>query len=530
MSFLARLGTDLITVEAGATTPAVIEIINRGEEGDQYELSIEGLDPEWTAIPVPVVTINARESQEEKLFFKPPRVSESSAGNYPFVVKVRSLTSGEARTAQGVIAVKPYNHLSIELAPKKGFVSPLRKFNTFEATLMNLGNTEHTVQLFGSDPDDDCAFEFDQEQVPLGPGQQRSVPVTVSPTNQNLFSGNRLYGFSVTGRSIEQPSVVGVAQAQLEQKPLISLGTMAVAVIVFLVIGLWIYLIPKPPTCDLSVDRTEITKGESLTVTWHVSGDPNLIHLTALNQTIYDGPPAPGSATFMPIFSGDFSGSNFTIDGYLEKDGKRYDLHRPLSITVKPPEVIPDPVITKFSIDQRTLAIDQPVTVTYKTENADKVMLLPMGTQLDPTVDQMQFTPNDLNMKQLILVATNSKSGKQVRKEIRITVIQASKAKIIAFDANPKSVPYPAGDVQVTWQVLSAVRIELKVGDGPVQKIDDATGSQTVHFDKSGILTLTAYDDAGVATKSTVKVEVQPAPPPPTTGDTNTQSITTTGG
>src|ERR1700722_16452181 len=125
MSFLARLATDLITVEAGATTPMSIEIINRDDAADQFELSIEGLDPEWTAVPVPVVSIEARESQEEKIFFKPARVSESSAGNYPFVMKVRSLTTGEAPSVQGVLTVKTFNHLSIELSPKNGFISPI---------------------------------------------------------------------------------------------------------------------------------------------------------------------------------------------------------------------------------------------------------------------------------------------------------------------------------------------------------------------------------------------------------------------
>src|SRR5579862_3600243 len=156
MSFLARLGSDLITVEAGATTPLSIELINRGDAADQFELSIEGLDPEWTAVPVPVVTLKEHETQEEKIFFKPPRVSESSSGNYPFVLRVRSLNSGDARTVQGVLTVKPFNHLSVELSPKKGYVSPVTHHNTFDVTLVNLGNTEHTVQLFGSDPEEAC--------------------------------------------------------------------------------------------------------------------------------------------------------------------------------------------------------------------------------------------------------------------------------------------------------------------------------------------------------------------------------------
>src|SRR5688500_16264011 len=96
MSFSAKLESDLISVEAGATVPVSLEVNNKGEAPDRFEVEIEGLDPEWTAVPVPVFSANPGENHSEKIFFKPPRASESLAGNYPFVVKVRSLDTGES--------------------------------------------------------------------------------------------------------------------------------------------------------------------------------------------------------------------------------------------------------------------------------------------------------------------------------------------------------------------------------------------------------------------------------------------------
>lgn len=512
MSFLARLASDLITVEAGATTPLSIELINRGDASDQFELSIEGLDPEWTAVPVPVVTIKEHETAEEKIFFKPSRVSESSAGNYPFVLKVRSLTSGEARTVQGVLTVKPFHHLSVELSPKKGFVSPIRHQNSFEVTLVNLGNTEHTVQLFGSDPEEACAFEIDSEQVSLGPGQQKTILATVNPSKQTFISGSRLYGFSISARSIEQPSVVAVAQGQLEQRPLLSFGGLAALIIVLFVAGLWVYLIPPKPAINVLVNTQEITRGDSLHITWSTKGAPTKVHIAALGQTIYDGPNESDSADFVADLKP--NAGSFEITGYAEKDDHEYAF-RPIRITVKEPPTVDDPKIDEFKLDQTTIPKDSMVTVTYKVSNAIKAVLLPMGTSLDLSVDQTQIQANDVNTKAYTLVAYN-KNGVKVQKSIKVNIFIASKAKVLTFTATPSSIQGDAGDVVLNWQTTNAVRTEMSI-DGDTKQVDPV-GPLPLHVTKTTVITITAYDDAGVIDRKTVKITV--TPPPPVTPDT----------
>src|SRR2546423_2958054 len=267
MSFSIQLSSALIPLEAGDNTPVNLQVSNRGEEADRFEVGIEGLDPEWTAIPVALFSVGAGETQSSDLFLKPPRASESLAGNYPFVVKVRSVNSGEARSAQGVLQIKPYNHLSMEIVPKKGSVSPVRSTEIFHASIMNLGNTEQTLQIYGSDPEDAFAFEFGQEQVTVGPGQQKEVEIRAMPTSSRPFSSPKLYVFTISVRSIQSPSLVASSQAQIEQKPMITPTSLAVAALLVLVAFFWFLSRPQPPKVDaLSVDPPVANQGDLVTV------------------------------------------------------------------------------------------------------------------------------------------------------------------------------------------------------------------------------------------------------------------------
>ena len=80
MSFTVELPIDELTVDAGSTASLNFKVRNDGSETVSFEVQIEGIDAEWTATPVPVVTLDPGKEQSEKVFFKPPRASESVAG------------------------------------------------------------------------------------------------------------------------------------------------------------------------------------------------------------------------------------------------------------------------------------------------------------------------------------------------------------------------------------------------------------------------------------------------------------------
>jgi len=517
MSFSLQVTPDVVALEPGATTPITVVIVNKGVSQDRYEMEIEGIDPEWKAVPVPVFAADPGETHSEKVFFKPPRASESLAGNYPFVVRVRSLQSGEQRTVQGVAQVRPFHHLSMEINPKKGVVSPYRKQNSFDVTLVNLGNTEHTLQLLGSDPEDACAYEFDQEQVAVGPGQQRDVEVTAVPTSTSILSGGRLIGFSVTGRSIDSPSVVSSAQAQLEQRPLITPAALGVFVLLAVLFGAWLAMMPKPPTIQFSVEPRQITRGDQVAVSW-IAENARRVTIMAGEELVYEGPELRGTRTFVVGTDG-----TVTFRAVAQKDEMKKDETQ--QVVVKPPVPVPGPRIARLAPDRRRIRVGEPFVMRYQlSQSVTEAVLQPTGTEIDKDLSEIEITPNRTGRIEYTLVAKNA-VGETVRKSFEVEVYDESDARILAFGANNKTIR-TGEEVVISWQVNGAERVELKAS-GSAPTAVASIGSQPFTLDKKTTFTLTAIDAKGRRTVQNVTVTVQAPPPPPpvdttTGGDTGT--------
>ena len=482
-------------------------------------MQIEGLDPEWTAVPVPIFTIEPGESLDEKIFFKAPRVSESLAGNYPFVLTIRSLISGDQRSLQGVLQVKPYHHLSMELSPKKGHVTPMHKRETYSLTIMNLGNTEHTLQLFGTDPEEGCAFDFDQEQVSIGPGQQKTVDIELSATSTRVLSSSRLFGFSISARSIETPSVVASAQAQLEQRPLLTPGTLLFLFLVSVLFAFWVYLIPKPPTLSITASRREITVGQSIELVWQAN-NANNVWVLADKKAVVDAGPSQGSYDLTPTHAG-----TIHIESYAQRDTKKSEMQE-MDIVVNEPAVVPDPHILSFKgpIQAQTgqpfrlsFQLDSGVTEAYIAETQQKV---------DLNASEIELTSNQTGTFIYTLVAKNS-AGKVAKKSIKVVVEDASKAVIVSFTASDSVLPSIGGRVTLNWELTDAKSADIADGRQDVH-LDPATTSMVVEITKSTTFVLTAYDDKGRPVKKQVKVKVEADTAPPVT-TSGTPGPTTSG-
>ncbi|HZH99193.1 MAG TPA: hypothetical protein VEX38_09500 [Fimbriimonadaceae bacterium] len=521
MSFSVRLNSDSVLVEPGINTPLSIEVANRRETEDRFDVQVEGLDPDWTAIPVPIFSVGAGEVQTEKVFFKPPRASESIAGNYPFVVRVRSLETGEARTAQGILQIKPYHHLSMEILPKKGLVSPLSHQNEFTVTLVNLGNSEHTMQLFGSDPEDACTYEFGQEQIPLGPGQQKEVVVTPMPHSSRPFANSRLHGFTISARSVEVPSLVASAQAQLEQRPLLSVGALLAMLVLALVLtGLWVTR-PKPPVVDsLTLDRSQALVGDHVTATWRTT-NASKVQVRVNGVTIVTAGDPDGSIQFPADQSG-------TVEVIALRDS-RSSKPEVVTLEVRKPPVAPDPQITQFDISPREVPLGQSFMMRYKLANVVKATLAPTGQVLDPKLDSLQIRPDSSGDVNYYIVAENA-SGKTVKsKTIRVRTVNVADVRVVVFRAEPGTIDLTVttdATVRIIWQLTNAARAELYEGSTRLD-VASTVGEITRPIFQTTTYTLRGYDAEGMTVEKKLTVTVKEPPPP---DDPPTTTITTTGG
>jgi hypothetical protein len=526
MALQSNISSDMIVVEPGATAPLTIDIENIGPVDDQVEVSVEGIDGEWIAIPVPTVILKPGEKQSVKVFFKPPRFSESIAGNYPFVAKVRSLNDGDLRSAQGVLTIKPYFSLTLEVSPKKGFMSPTKRQNIFTVTLMNMGNSEHMIQLTADDPEDVCAYEFDEEQVTLGPGQQKDIDFLVNPKKGSPFGSTRLIGFAVTGRSLSNQGVVASSQGQLEIRPLFTPLNVSVLLAAFIILTVLWFTQPKPPT--VRIERTTIGKvfeGGMVTVHWSAEHATS-VKLIAGGETFKDNLPPEGQEDIpAPSFG------TLKIQAVAFRD-KRQAQSEVLNVSVDKPIIIPDAEIIQLEPSKKTVKKGEKFTLNYKFKNATKATLSPQGLDLNLTFNSQLIESGDVGDTTYTVAAYNS-AGKTITKSFTVKVIDPCLAKIEKFDISPMEVDPISGKVTMAWHVTNAIKVELKYTGASSTFVLEAVGSREIPIVGKTTFTITAYDSNGksIALNKTVTIK-EPDPPadnnaPPTDGTTGVGGTTT---
>jgi hypothetical protein len=425
-----------------------------------------------------------------------------------------------------VLEIRPFHHVSVDVSPKKGSVSPLSKECVFEVTVMNLGNSEHTLQMFASDPEDDCAFEFDQDKVTVGPGQQKAVALTASGKKRPLLANSRLHGLSISARSVSMPTVAGNAQAQLEQKALVSPGTFILVMCIVALAAIWFMFMPKAPTLDVfSADKKEIMLGESVTIEWRASQNSKSVRVVA-GKDVFENLETRGTQEYTPTETGSIEISGYAISGEQQSASKV------VQVFVKAKPKVPEPVIRSFKLEPTKVQLGEPVIVKFEVnESVTKATLWPQGLTLDPKVGQAQFTPTNTGVLTYKIVVENSE-GKRAEQEAKITVEKASQARILVLTSDPASLDSAGGVSRISWTVTGAAIVELSFVDDVGNKVKNSVEPQSSYdasLTKSTTFTLTATDAEGLITTKTIRVEVKPkeAPSDP---DAEPKAVTTGGG
>lgn len=517
------MASEDLAVEPGSSVPLTVEIVNEGVEKNEFEFSVEGLDPEWVAIPVPTLWVDGGDTTVERVFLKPPRQTESKAGVYPFVIRVRSMETGELRTAQCSLTLNSFSHLSVEVDPKRASVNVLNREAHFDVALMNLGNTEQNVQLFASDIDDVIAYDFAVHQVALAPGQTRNVDMTATAGKAKAFSATSIAPVTVSARSIDNPSVAASAQIHIEIRPLIATGPLiAILAVIVMAVG-WFLSIPKPPVVDsfAATERTVIA-GNPTTIKWQTS-NARAVRLTIGTETEAKLA-ADDSYTFTPTEPGQIEVTIVAVAGDIESKPQT------LNITVEAPPVVPEPTIERFTAADTEVPIGTPVVFRYKFgDSVTSAFLEPYGT-VDPrsTSIQVDSPPDDLPGKGsktvVYTMIARNEAGREVRKQVRVKFVKDSQAKIAIFEAEPTEVDLANPRVTLRWQVQKAVRVQLQYGDR-VDTLSAMDDQRDYMLSGDTTFTLIATDEEGLETRKQITVRIkkeEPSEPPTSTGDPGT--------
>jgi hypothetical protein len=492
MAIRVQLGQDEVQVEPGGSAQLMAIIRNEGDQPDHVAIEVEGIDTEWCAIPIPSFALAPGEEVQERILFRPPRSVESRAGVYPIIIRARSLENGESGLAQASLVIRPYSMLTLELSPRRGLVSPLNKRAHYEVTVSNLGNTEQTLHLYASDPEDALVFEWEHEQLYLAPGETRTVLLSAQPRELPLLANPALYSFTITARSEDDPLRSSHAQGQLERRGFISPATVVFLFMFALLIGVWAYTRPRPVEIeDFIAEPAQITAGEKTTLHWRVRNADQVIIEPAVGM--FD-PNKTQSVQVQP--------SNTTTYRLIARN--RYgERTKEVVVIVQPP-----PVITKFFADPPQIRRGESVILRWEVKNATELILTPPGQKLDPLMPGFEHHPS--RSTDYVLIARNS-AGKTVSKKLRVEVVDPSQAQIVRFVAEPSEIAL-GESATLRWEVQNAQRVVIDNGIGEVAP---SLGEFTVTPAATTTYTLTAYDKEGRPTQAKVTVTVRELTPPP---------------
>ncbi len=501
-----RIDDKVIQTEPGASVPVAVEIEPGSDSMERLELSVEGVAAEWTAIPVPTFDAAPGAKHVERFFFKPPRSAETHAGTYPFLVRIRSLDTGEAKTVQGALEVKPFYHLSVDAVPRKAVIKGGSKSTSVELTVMNLGNCSQAIQLYASDEDELLAFDLENEHLNLEPGQQKSLSLKISGRKSALLASPRLLPCTITARSIEQPSNGGSAQLHVEQRALIAPAHAATAAVVAILATAWVAMMPKAPEITgFSAGPQNLLEGEQTLISWTTE------HAGAVEIKIGEGDflrfPPTGNFNWKASESGDV---RVTVRALRE--GRISD-ESILYLNVKEPERAGLPVIERFEITPTEVKVGQTIQVTYQfSDSVESAELSPIGLKLDPRANGVQLVvqvPGETEWK----ILARNKDNVLAEQSILITAEDSSLATIEKFEIFPEVIPLNSdGRITVSWRLTKAERAELVIGEEVVE-IHTVSGRWEDNIVMDTQITLIAYDVNGKAVEEMKLVTIGNAMP-----------------
>ncbi len=525
-----------VAIEPGNVARLLVTMTNRQDTPDRLLLEVEGIDIEWYNIPVAAVNVAPGAQVEERINFKVARSSENRAGSYPFVVRVQAMETGEVGFAQAMLVVKPFDSLQIELSPKRAVATFFHPLNDFDVTVANLGNAEETLELHASDPDDDCAYEFDLDRIMLKPGQTETIPMAARPKSASWIGGPRLYGFSVSARSVDDPYVSAKTQGQIEKHAMIS--PMLGIFLLLLGFGSGAFIlyqkthVPPPPIriAAFAVSPPTVSADSKVTLTWDVQGEhPDLKlkhHVGKDGGDVYDGTMKEAAGNIsVTIESTD---KPETIYYTLMASGPgNGPIEKTVAISVIPAPAPPKPVIRKFTAEPSVVHVGEPVTLAWEATGQTKFILDPGDSQFSQFVQSQIVTPNPQTPDQIAIYKlrafSDDKRVPSAEKTVTVKVVSPDTcvAAIVGFRAVTPQV-YIGDKVRLRWSTVRARNVRIDwTDDKGAQSMTGlpVSGSLEVAISAKTTFQLTASDNLGktVTRSVTVNAVPKPAPPPPPT-------------
>ncbi|MCB9385087.1 MAG: OmpA family protein [Bryobacterales bacterium] len=208
----------------------------------------------------------------------------------------------------------------------------------------------------------------------------------------------------------------------------------------------------------------------------------------------------------------ELTGANSAGASFTAEEGQTYQFR----LTVKDPEGLmgTDRVtvstvdrriqILRFSADPSRVNPGEPVTITWKVENADSVNISPQLGDVD-LMGTSRVTVNETTVFTL-----TAKSGDKTITETRTVEVTKTAPLIVSFNAEPRNIAKGESSV-LSWETANADQVTIDVQEGSGMSLGSVgtAGTATVSPMETTTYKITATNQSGSVTR-TVTIQVGP--------------------
>ena len=201
----------------GAHMSAEVSIVNTSAETQFYRVEVSGMPPDWIRLDRPELPIEAGQSEQVLINFRPTRRSDSRPGDYRVQVRVMLRDNPQQKLdAQMVVHILPYGGFGMALEK-----SLLSSGQPFRLHLHNQGSAPLPLTVTCRNRDNKLRYTYPSNQVTLMPGTRFVVQGQVQPLKPALWGKPRQYPFDVLVTSQDAARFLAVTRAYFLEKPML---------------------------------------------------------------------------------------------------------------------------------------------------------------------------------------------------------------------------------------------------------------------------------------------------------------------
>jgi len=501
------------TIDAGQTLTLVFSISNGGETVADFDVNLEGLDPNWVTITPRSMHLKVNQRVSVTLSITPPRAPTSRAGQHHFAVMVTSPNYPGRMSRRGAtLVINPFYEFTVsELTPRQLTISWDRHTATTSLAVINQSNSLARYRIEGADDDHACSFEFqspgenvrlaNQVDFHLVSDTTVVLPIFITTRKRHLVGlRSRDMPFTITTTPLEGTQPPRTVMGRLYARPLIGpwlLLLVLVTLFTLAVYGFW-------PRMSLTVSPTEISSGQPVEIKW-TSWPPIFMTLKLNGEPLGD---TRGELTQQPLATTRYQLTGDTWASRLFSPGTLFSIVRTVNVTPVTPQIL------LFQAKPPQVDSGAYTEISWSVTGADKLVLV--SENISQTLDNLEGSQKIRVERQTVFTLkayNNSLPDRVIEHELSVAVNPPPGKPaplILDFNVEPSTIT-TGQDVTITWQVSGVDEVSIQ----PLGDHLPPSGSAS-HTPAETSLYVLAASNGQQSTHALRQITVNPIPPTPT--------------